>query len=219
VHERGAPHLVDPTKLVRSAERIYGDRMKKLWGRIVAVPEENLRVVEGGETIAAGGRELGVEYAPGHASHHVVYFDRSDGTAYVGDIAGVRIPPSDFIRAPTPPPDIDVEAWERSIELVAAAAPARLALTHFGSVGDPLPHLAHAKERLNEQAQLARRMLTEHDDEQSAQEAFVAELERRTRASTDPATAAVFEQGAPVSQLWQGLVRYWQKREEASVPS
>ena len=99
--------------------------MDPLWGRVVPVPERNLRVLEGGETIAVAGRELDVEYTPGHASHHVVYFDRSDGTAYVGDVAGVRIPPSDFVRPPTPPPDIDVEAWQRSIDLVAARQPAR----------------------------------------------------------------------------------------------
>jgi glyoxylase-like metal-dependent hydrolase (beta-lactamase superfamily II) len=217
VHERGAPHLVDPARLIRSAERIYGDRMQRLWGRIVPVPEANLRVLRGGETIRVGGRELDVEYTPGHASHHVVYFDRSDGTAYVGDVAGVRIPPSDFIRPPTPPPDIDVEAWKRSIDLVTARDPSRLALTHFGAVAEPAAHLRRAKERLDEQANLARHMLEEHGDPNEAERAFVAELERRTRESSDPETAAVFEQGAPVAQLWQGLLRYWQKREAESA--
>jgi glyoxylase-like metal-dependent hydrolase (beta-lactamase superfamily II) len=141
VHAKGAPHLADPAKLMKSAERIYGDRMKPLWGRIVPVPERNLRILQGGETIAIGGRELEVEYTPGHASHHVVYFDRSDGAAYVGDVAGVRIPPTDFIRAPTPPPDIDVELWERSIDIVRERKPSRLGLTHFGAVDDPEPHL------------------------------------------------------------------------------
>src|SRR5919108_2763968 len=95
VHAKGAPHLVDPSKLLASAERIYGDDMGRLWGRVGPVPERNIRVVKGGETIEAAGRALGVEYTPGHASHHVVYFDEADGTAYVGDVAGVRIPPSD----------------------------------------------------------------------------------------------------------------------------
>ena len=99
------------------------------------VPERNLRVLEGGETIAVGGRDFDVEYTPGHASHHVVYFDRSDGTAYVGDVAGVRIPPADYVRAPTPPPDIDVEAWQRSIDLrrrAPAGAPRADPLRHGG---------------------------------------------------------------------------------------
>ena len=141
VHERGAPHLADPSRLLQSAERIYGDDMQRLWGRVVPVPEENLRVLKGGEVITAGVRELEVTYTPGHASHHVVYLDRSDGTAYVGDVGGVRIPPCDFIRPPTPPPDIDVEAWEASIDAVAAMNPSSLALTHFGGVEDPLPYL------------------------------------------------------------------------------
>src|SRR2546425_2583015 len=159
VHARGAPHLVDPTKLLRSAKRIYGDELEPLWGRVAPVPEQNLRVLEGGETITVDGRRLDVEYTPGHASHHVVYFDRSDGTAYVGDVAGVRIPPSSFVRPPTPPPDIDVEAWERSIDAVAARAPTQLALTHFGAVEEPAPHLEQTKQRLRDQAELVRRML------------------------------------------------------------
>jgi glyoxylase-like metal-dependent hydrolase (beta-lactamase superfamily II) len=212
VHAKGAPHLVDPTRLLRSAERIYGDELEKLWGRVLAVPAENVRALEGGETVEAAGRELEVAYTPGHASHHVVYFDRSDGTAYVGDVAGVRIPPSDFIRLPTPPPDIDVEAWERSIDLVAARRPARLALTHFGAVEEPAPHLESTKTRLHEQAELARRMLEQNGDGDEAMRAFVSELTRITHESTDPETAAVFEAGAPVEQLWLGLRRYWQKR-------
>jgi glyoxylase-like metal-dependent hydrolase (beta-lactamase superfamily II) len=216
VHERGAPHLADPTKLLRSAERIYGDDMDRLWGRVVPVPERNLRVLEGGETITVAGRRLGVEYAPGHASHHVVYFDDADGTAYVGDVAGVRIPPSDFIRLPTPPPDIDVEAWERSIDLVLARSPARLALTHFGWVDDPPGHMARTKAQLHEQALLVRRLLDEHGDTEQAMQVFIEEVKGRTRGATDAETAAVFEVGAPVEQLWLGLRRYWHKREEVA---
>jgi glyoxylase-like metal-dependent hydrolase (beta-lactamase superfamily II) len=211
VHERGAPHLADPARLLQSAERIYGDDMQRLWGRIVPVPEENLRVLEGGEVITAGGRELEVTYTPGHASHHVVFLDRSDGTAYVGDVGGVRIPPCDFIRPPTPPPDIDVEAWEASIDGVAAMSPSSLALTHFGDVDDPLPYLERMKERLREQAGLVRRLLEELGDTEAAASAFVEETDQLTSESCDPETAKVFEQGAPRTQLWGGLRRYWQK--------
>jgi glyoxylase-like metal-dependent hydrolase (beta-lactamase superfamily II) len=211
VHERGAPHLADPSRLLQSAERIYGDDMQRLWGRVVPVPEENLQVLEGGEVITAGGRELEVTYTPGHASHHVVYFDRSDGTAYIGDVGGVRIPPCDFIRPPTPPPDIDVEAWEASVDAVAAMRPSSLALTHFGDVDDPLPYLERMKARLREQAGLVRRLLEELGDTEAAASAFVEETDRLTRESCDPETARVFEQGAPRTQLWGGLRRYWQK--------
>jgi glyoxylase-like metal-dependent hydrolase (beta-lactamase superfamily II) len=219
VHSRGAPHLVDPSRLLNSAERIYGDEMESLWGRVVPVPERNLQVLEGGETVSVGGRDLDVEYTPGHASHHVVYFDRTDGTAYVGDVAGVRIPPADYVRAPTPPPDIDVEAWQRSIDLVAARRPARLALTHFGAVTDPQPHLGQMKRGLDEQARLVRELLEQHGDTDEAVAAFVAEVERRTRAAVGDEVAAMFEVGSPVEQRWLGLRRYWQKREDRAPAS
>jgi glyoxylase-like metal-dependent hydrolase (beta-lactamase superfamily II) len=217
VHARGAPHLADPSRLLASAERIYGDELSELWGRVLPVPERNLRVVGGGETISAADRELKVAYTPGHASHHVVYFDRSDGTAFVGDVAGVRIPPSDFVRPPTPPPDIDVEQWLGSIELVAARQPARLALTHFGMVDDPMPHLEQTAARLQEQAQLVRSLLDAHGDTAEAVSAFVEEVDRRTREAAGVETAGVFEVGAPVEQLWQGLRRYWRKRAESAA--
>jgi glyoxylase-like metal-dependent hydrolase (beta-lactamase superfamily II) len=216
VHARGAPHLVDPSKLVASADRIYGDQMGPLWGRVVPVPQRNIRVLEGGETVDVAGRRLAVEYTPGHASHHVVYFDDSDGTAYVGDVAGVRIPPSDLVQPPTPPPDIDVSAWTRSIDLVAGREPRFLALTHFGSVNDPIPHLERTKRALHEQAELARRMLDEHGDTDEAGRAFVAEVNRLTEQRADAQTAAGLEVGSPIEQRWMGLRRYWQKQSQAT---
>jgi glyoxylase-like metal-dependent hydrolase (beta-lactamase superfamily II) len=217
VHARGAPHLADPTKLLASAERIYGDEMGPLWGRVAPVPERNIRVLEGGETLEAAGRRFAVEYTPGHASHHVVYFDQSDGTAYVGDVAGVRIPPSDFVQPPTPPPDIDVPAWIQSIDLVAEREPSCLALTHFGSVDEPLPHLERTKVALHEAAELARRMLEEHEDPDEAGRAYVAEVNRITEERTDARTAAGLEVGSPIEQRWAGLLRYCQKQAEQQL--
>ncbi len=218
VHARGAPHLVDPARLLSSAARIYGDEMGPLWGRVVPVPERNVHALAGGETLSVAGRRFDVEYAPGHASHHVVYFDTGDGTAYVGDVAGVRIPPADYVRAPTPPPDIDVAAWQRSIDLVAAREPARLALTHFGIVEDPQSHLSRMKQGLDEQAQLVRTLLERHGDTDQAVAAFVTETERRTREAVGDEVAAMFEVGSPVEQRWGGLRRYWLKQHQrASV--
>ncbi len=114
VHERGAPHMVDPARLLESATRLYGADMDRLWGEFVAVPEERLRVLQGGEQILDGAFE--VAYTPGHASHHVCYLH--DGTAFVGDVGGVRIMPGSLTIPPTPPPDIDIEAWQQSLELV-----------------------------------------------------------------------------------------------------
>src|SRR5829696_275178 len=137
VHERGAPHLIDPAKLVASAARLYGgeDGLARLWGEVVPVPEANLRILEGGETGVEGA--FRVEYTPGHASHHVCYFHEEAGWAFVGDMAGVVVPPNPYTLAPTPPPDIDVEAWERSLDTIRAWQPATLGLTHFGQVDDP----------------------------------------------------------------------------------
>jgi glyoxylase-like metal-dependent hydrolase (beta-lactamase superfamily II) len=218
VHERGAPHLADPERLLRSAQRLYGDDMDRLWGRVAPVPERNLRVLEGGETIEIEGRELEVLYTPGHASHHVVYLDRADGAAYVGDVGGVRIPPSDHILPPTPPPDIDLPAWQRSIETVAAHDPAYLALAHFGATDEPEAHLRRTQDRLRAQADLARAIIEQQRDgeETLAMRSFVEEVERQTRLAADPETVAVYEQAAPPEQTWLGLRRYWEKEEAAS---
>ncbi|MDT7582299.1 MAG: hypothetical protein QOK35_3605, partial [Pseudonocardiales bacterium] len=143
VHERGAPHLIDPTKLLASAGRLYGDQMERLWGEIVPVPEANVKPLAGGEQVLG----MRVAYTPGHASHHVCYLHEESGTAFVGDVAAVKIPGVDLIVPPTPPPDIDVEAWEDSIGTIESWQPKRLALTHFGVIDDPLPHLALVKER------------------------------------------------------------------------
>jgi glyoxylase-like metal-dependent hydrolase (beta-lactamase superfamily II) len=199
VHERGAPHLVDPAKLLASAERLYGDAMERLWGEIVPVPEANVRILGGGETVHG----MRVAYTPGHASHHVCYLHEDSGTAFVGDVAAVRIPPSDLIVPPTPPPDIDIETWEDSIGIVEAWRPERLALTHFGPVEQPAEHLAAVRERLREEAQLARE-LSEEDYERRHRE--------RVEAGVDPETAAELLQAVPVDYQWRGLDRYWKKR-------
>ncbi len=137
VHERGAPHMIDPSKLIASATRLYGKRMAQLWGEIVPVPAERVRVLGGGEQIG----DWRVVYTPGHARHHVSYIHMPSGTAFVGDVAGVRRL-SGPVMAPTPPPEIDLAAWESSIALLEQAAPQRLAITHFGIYDDVEDQLA-----------------------------------------------------------------------------
>src|SRR5262245_59612964 len=151
VHERGARHLADPSKLLASAGRLYGDEMDRLWGEVAPVPEENLKPLAGGEEILG----FRVAYTPGHASHHVSYFHPESGRAFVGDTAGVRIPPSNFVLPPTPPPDIDLELWNESLDRIAAWEPASLGLTHFDAVDDPAPYIELVRRRLAEQAELA----------------------------------------------------------------
>jgi glyoxylase-like metal-dependent hydrolase (beta-lactamase superfamily II) len=207
VHERGAPHLIDPSKLLASAERLYGDRMRELWGEIVPVPEQNVKVLCGGETVLG----MRVAYTPGHASHHVCYLHEESGTAFVGDVAACRIPPSSLVMPPTPPPDIDVEVWEESLDLVASWSPRRLALTHFGAVEDDVPaYLGSARARLREEATLVREM---------QQDAYEADLQRRIREQMTAEglgeeTIAELLQAVPTAYQWRGLDRYWRKRAE-----
>ena len=149
VHERGAPHLIDPSRLLESARRLYGEDMDRLWGEMVAVPEPNVRVLHGGERVINGAFE--VACTPGHASHHVSYLH--DGTAFVGDVGGVRITADSLTIPPTPPPDIDVEAWHESIQRIRAWAPQRLAVTHFGAYEDVDAQLAEVSARLDDWAE------------------------------------------------------------------
>src|SRR6476469_4931832 len=132
VHERGAPHLIDPSKLMASAGRLYGADMERLWGDFVPVPAGRVRALKGGEHIVAGGRELEVAYTPGHASHHVSYFAAASRVAFVGDTAGIRRTGRDYIMPPTPPPDIDLDAWRTSEDRILSWEPDTLFLTHFG---------------------------------------------------------------------------------------
>src|SRR5207249_2172225 len=113
VHEIGAPHVADPSKLLRSAARLYGDDMERLWGEVLPVPAERLRVLRGGEVLG----RFRVAYTPGHASHHVSYLHEPTGVAFTGDVTGVRIHDG-CILAPTPPPDIDLQAWRASLDVI-----------------------------------------------------------------------------------------------------
>ena len=204
VQEVGAPHLIDPAKLLESADRLYGDDMERLWGEVLPVPAESVVTLAGGETVEG----LRVAYVPGHARHHVAYLHEDSGDAYVGDVAGVRVPPDDFTLAPTPPPDIDVEAWERSLDRVAEWDPRRLCLTHFDRVENPLEQLARVRESLRRNAERAR-----YGERERFLEAVDADLER----DAGPDVALRVRQAAPPEQLWLGLDRYWRKREESGA--
>lgn len=133
VHEKGARHLIDPSRLMASAERVYGDDLAPLWGYMTPAKAEHVTAVLGGETLDLGGLKVSVIATPGHASHHVSYLV-DDGTLFVGDSAGVRLPGAEVIRPALPPPDLDLEAWQQSVKLMRAAGPERLILTHFGPI-------------------------------------------------------------------------------------
>jgi glyoxylase-like metal-dependent hydrolase (beta-lactamase superfamily II) len=158
-HPVGVPHLVSPERLEQSASRIYGDRMGELWGTISGVPEDRLNPTEDRQVIVLGGRRLRVFDTPGHASHHIVLLDEQTGTMFTGDVAGVRIDGTVFPVPPLPPPDIDIEAWRRSIALMREIGPERLVLTHFGPYEDAAEHLRQLEEALDEAMGIGREVL------------------------------------------------------------
>jgi glyoxylase-like metal-dependent hydrolase (beta-lactamase superfamily II) len=176
--------------------------MDRLWGAMVPVPEDRIRVLEGGETLLDGAFE--VAYTPGHASHHVSFLH--DGTAFVGDTGGVRVAESPLTIPPSPPPDIDVEQWHASIERIAGWKPRRLVMTHFGASEDVDDQLSELSRRLDDWAARAR---------DGDLEAFVSGVRAEVAEHVDAETAAAYEQAAPPEQLYAGLDRYWRKRADA----
>lgn len=197
----GAPHLVDPSRLERSARRLYGDEFDRLWGELAPAPQENVAVV--------GERVLGLEVwpTPGHASHHVSFLDE-EGRCFSGDAAGARIVPSRYIAPVAPPPDIDLEAWERSLDSIEARSPRALCLPHFGVVEEPAEHLTDMRRRLRIWAQRVRAGATAEEFERSVEEEVAGEA--------DPETIETYRQAAPFWQSHAGLKRYWEKQSESS---
>jgi len=214
VHERGARHLVDPSKLVASAERIYADDMDRLWGEILPVSASRIRSLAGGETISVVGRELKVEYTPGHASHHVSYLDTASRIAFVGDTAGIRRG-SGTIMPPTPPPDIDLEAWRESEKKILSWEPDTLFLTHFGPYHGARPHLQAMFETLAEWSRIVQRLLADgaaSDDDR--QQRFVDEVFQDLRRRVGDLEAVDYTKAGGLNFSYQGLARYWRKRHQ-----
>jgi len=215
VHERGARHMVDPPRLLNSAERLYGDRMDELWGEFLAVPADNVRALAGGETLRLAGRRLEVAYTPGHASHHVSYLDDTTGTAFVGDTAGIRIAGNPYVLPVTPPPDVDLEIWETSLRKIEAWDPERLFVTHFGAAEGVEEHLQQFRRGLHDWAAIVRDGLASDRTDEECVETFtagvIAGLEERLPQETIP----LYQQGGAPDMSWHGLARYWKKKSEA----
>jgi glyoxylase-like metal-dependent hydrolase (beta-lactamase superfamily II) len=204
VHERGARHLVDPERLVASAKRLYGDDFDRLWGEVVPVPERSLRVLRGGESVEG----WDVAYTPGHASHHVSYRHRDSGWVFPGDTCGVRLPPGELLLPPTPPPDIDLDAWNASLDAIEAWEPATLAITHFGDYADPGAHIDRMRGALAHWSDFAAR--TDRDG-------YAAALRAEIAAALPEDDARAFGMAMPADDQWLGLDRWLQRRREAGA--
>jgi glyoxylase-like metal-dependent hydrolase (beta-lactamase superfamily II) len=213
VHERGAPHMVDPAKLLASATRLYGDQMDALWGAFQPVPSANVIALKGGERLELAGRAIKVAYTPGHAKHHVSFLDEHSGTAYVGDTAGVQVSGS-YLIAPTPPPDIDIEAWQHSLNTIDAWQPVGLFLTHFGPVSPARAHLARFRTTVANAAETARQMIEAGGSDEELAKKFAERMRQDARKALPEHEARAAELAAPFDQLWQGLARYWQKKRD-----
>jgi glyoxylase-like metal-dependent hydrolase (beta-lactamase superfamily II) len=212
VHEVGAPHMADPTKLLASATRLYGSEMERLWGDVRAVPPDALVVLKGGERIAVGGRELEVAYTPGHASHHVSYFSGDSGIAFVGDTAGVRLRPRGLVLPPTPPPDIDLEAWRRSVARITEWGADTLFLTHFGPHAAVDTHLTELVDNLEVVSDIARASLAKEGTDASREAWFTEEIRSLLQRRSSGADAGAYEVAGRFDLNWRGLARYWRKR-------
>jgi glyoxylase-like metal-dependent hydrolase (beta-lactamase superfamily II) len=214
VHERGVTHMIDPSKLLASAGRLYGADMDRLWGDFTPVPAARVKALKGEEHIVAAGRELEVAYTPGHASHHVSYFDGASRVAFVGDTAGIRRTGRDYIMPPTPPPDIDLDAWRTSEDRILSWDPETLFLTHFGPFHGARMHFQDMTERLGVWSGIVRRLLANPAlDDDGRQRAFVSEALLDLKRKLGEQEAERYGRAGRLDYSWQGLSRYWRKKQ------
>ncbi|MBA2625294.1 MAG: MBL fold metallo-hydrolase [Acidimicrobiia bacterium] len=215
VHEKGARHLADPSRLVASAAMVYGDLLDSLYGRLDPTPAERLHVLADGETIdVGGGRSLTTVDSPGHAKHHLALHDSDSGLLFAGDAVGVRLPDAGVLRPSTPPPDFDLDAALRSLARFAERKPSGVALAHYGLVPDPLETLEEAGETLQQWAEVAEAAWREDRDIAAAlDDAFGSDL-----AGVDPAHTEKLETLNGVHSNAAGLRRWLETRPSTEGP-
>ncbi len=213
VHEVGYPHLVDPSKLLTSATRIYGERMDELWGETRSLPEDRIEILRGGEEREAAGGVLAAHYTPGHAYHHLAYLEPDTGALFTGDVAGIRLPGQSYVRPPTPPPEIDMEAWVRSLEGIRQLAPRSLCPTHFGRFDDVERHLSELEQRLQDWLLFVEGRM----DEGATRDEIADELRVKGDAEmlaegASPEESELYDRAGDYPTLTDGIMRYVSKR-------
>jgi glyoxylase-like metal-dependent hydrolase (beta-lactamase superfamily II) len=218
VHTKGAEHLIAPDRLLRSAERLYGDQMHPLWGEFLPVAPSSIHSLDGGEQVVAGGVKFEVLYTPGHASHHVSYLDTVRGVFFVGDTAGIRISNGHVLPA-TPPPDIDLELWNRSLDNIADRRPESLFLTHFASSQETDRHISDLREALAKwSALVGESLLGDRSDELLAR-TFSTSISSWMRQEMSSSDATRYRRAAATDLSWYGLARYWRKLRQSKCPT
>ncbi len=212
VHPAGAPHMIDPAKLLASATRIYGDRMDALWGAFEPCPADRVVLLADGAELQCGARTLQALHTPGHAMHHIAFHDPDARTLFMGDVGGVRLQGASYVRPPTPPPDIDIEAWHRSVDRLRALEPGALDLTHFGRFGEPAAHLDELLLRLDAWVKWTAERLARGDTPAAMTTALrtASEIELHDEGHSDEADA--YELASPSGMTVDGLVRYLTRR-------
>jgi glyoxylase-like metal-dependent hydrolase (beta-lactamase superfamily II) len=214
-HGFGVPHLVDPSKLVASATRIYGDRMDELWGEVVPVPESQVQEVMDGELLKVSGRRLMTVFSPGHAWHHVAYFDLDTRIAFTGDAGGVRMPGTEYVVAPTPPPDLDEAVWKKSIHGLRSMRAQTLCPTHFGPFTDVAAHLERVEQSLDELLAIGREAADAGLDREALTERLRATMAEHL-GDVPPGILANLEWATPSYVSAMGLERLERKRREVA---
>jgi len=205
VHPLGAPHLIDPSKLIISAGRIYGEAMQRLWGEILPCPQDKVVVAELDRPLALEGVEITAWDSPGHARHHLAYQVGSD--LLTGDVAGVKLPAGDFLSVPAPPPEFEREVWLSTIDKLAELPVERLFLTHFGPHLDVASHWQELRGRIQEVAEFVHER--QDWDRQKLIDAYAA---WQRPEFPDQASFDRYEQANPLFMSIDGLLRYWKKR-------
>src|SRR5215216_488508 len=215
VHEVGYPHLVDPSKLVKSATRIYGERMEELWGEAYPVPEDRIVILKDGEETETAGGVLVAHDTPGHAYHHLAYLEPDSGALLTGDVAGIRLPGQAYIRPPTPPPEIDIEAWVQSINYIRQIGPSSLWPTHYGSYEDVERHLGELEQRLQDWLLFIEGQMDEGAGREEITEKLRAKGDAEMIAEgSDITQSGRYDLAGTYSMLTDGLMRYVTRQRE-----
>lgn len=210
VHPVGAPHLLDPSRLLASAARIYGDAMESLWGEVLPVERGRLHVVNDAEEIVIGNLRFTALSTPGHAEHHHVYL--FEDVCFSGDVGGVRIPGYPYLRVPMPPPELHIEKWRASLKRLREHRFARIAPTHFGMYDDVEWHLREVERGLDAAERWLEEVMPADPSVEELRARFAAWMEAQARQQgLAPAVLESYRLANPLAMSADGLMRYWKK--------